>query len=73
MKLHSIAFMLVIIGGINSGLIALSSYMSSNWDVINLALGSWPAVEMLVYLLIGISAVMLMFSHKRDCRECSTV
>lgn len=72
MKLHSIAFTLVIIGGINWGLMALGSYMGGNWNVVNLILGSWPAVETLVYLLVGISAIILMFSHKKDCRECSS-
>ena len=71
MKLHSIAFTLVVIGGINSGLMALGSYMGNSWDVINLVLGSWPAVVTLLYLLVGISAIILMFSHKMDCRECA--
>lgn len=72
MKLHAIAFTLVIIGGINWGLMALGTYMGSNWNVVNRILGSWPSVETLVYLLVGISAIILMFSHKKDCRECSS-
>ncbi len=70
MKMHKIAFVLVIIGGLNWGLIALGNYMGSNWNVVNLLLGSWPTVESLVYLLVGISAVVLLVGHKRDCKAC---
>jgi len=65
--LHSIAFVLVIIGGLNWGLVALGSYMASNWNVVNLLLGSWPTVETAVYLLVGLSALLLVFKHKGCC------
>lgn len=70
--LHVIAFILVVIGGLNWGLIAIGYWMGSNWNVVNLLLGSWPAVENLVYLLVGLSALLLCFSHKKDCRTCSS-
>ena len=70
-SLHGISFWLVIIGGLNWGLVALGSYMGSNWNVVNLLLGTWPGVEALVYLLVGVAAVLLMFSHKHDCRVCN--
>jgi uncharacterized membrane protein YuzA (DUF378 family) len=70
MKLHKCAFVLVVIGGLNWGLVALGNYLGGNWNVVNLLLGSWSSVENLVYLLVGLSALVLMFSHKRDCREC---
>lgn len=71
MKLHVIAFVLVIIGGLNWGLMAIGSWMGGqNWNVVNLLLGAWPTVETLVYLLVGLSAVVLMFGHKKDCRAC---
>ena len=68
--LHSIAFVLVVIGGLNWGLIALGSYLGGNWNIVNLILGSWPAVEILMYLLVGVSAIILVFTHKKDCRVC---
>lgn len=71
MKLHCTAFTLVIIGGLNWGLVALGTWMGGNWNVVNLLLGSWPTVENLVYLLVGVSAVVLMFGHKTDCRVCN--
>lgn len=72
MKLHAIAFILVTIGGLNWGLVALGYYMSQNWNVVNLLLGQWSGVEYLVYLLVGLSAVVLLVGHKKDCRACGT-
>ncbi len=70
MKLHAIAFGLVIIGGLNWGLMGLGYFLGGNWNIVNLLLGSMPMVENLVYLLVGVSAVYLMVSHKHDCRMC---
>ncbi|MBI1956998.1 MAG: DUF378 domain-containing protein [Candidatus Niyogibacteria bacterium] len=61
---HIIAFTLVIIGGLNWGLTALG------WNVVNLIVGSWPIVEKLVYLLVGLSAIWLVVMHKKDCKMC---
>ncbi len=68
--LHVIAFILLIIGGLNWGLVALGAYMGANLNVVNLLLGSWPQVEWLVYLLVGISAVWIAVTHGKDCRTC---
>ena len=70
MKLHTITFILVVIGGLNWGLMALGTWAGGNWNVVNLILGSWPTVENIVYLLVGLSALNLVFSHKKDCRAC---
>jgi len=70
-SMHYVMHLLVIIGGLNWGLVALGTWMGSNWNVVNLLLGSWPTVENLVYLLVGLSALMMVFSMKKDCRECS--
>ena len=68
--LHGTAFILTVIGGLNWGLVALGTYMGGNWNIVNLLLGTWPAVETLVYLLVGLSAVSLLVTHKGDCRAC---
>jgi uncharacterized membrane protein YuzA (DUF378 family) len=65
--LHKTAFWLLIIGGLDWGLIALGNWMGSNWNVINLIFGSWSWLENLIYLLVGISALILIFKkHKKD-------
>ena len=71
--LHGIAFVLVVIGGLNWGLIGLGSFMGSDWNVVSLLVGSWSMqVENLVYVLVGLSAVVLVFTHKQDCKACGT-
>ena len=70
--LHVIAFILVVIGGLNWGLIGLGSWLSgADWNVVRMILGSWPTVENLVYVLVGLSAVWLLIGHKKDCKMCS--
>lgn len=69
-SVHRIAFILVIIGGLNLGLVGVGSYMGGNWNVVNLLLGSWVWLENLVYALVGLSALALIFDHKGTCRMC---
>lgn len=69
--LHGIAFILVIVGGLNWGLQGLGALMDSNWNVVNLILGSMPTLENVVYILVGASALVVGLSHKQDCRNCS--
>ena len=68
---HCVAFTLVIIGGLNWLLIGLAGWFSGgNWNVVNLILGSWGWLESLVYVLVGISAIYLIFTHKKTCKNC---
>lgn len=68
--LHMIAFVLLVIGGLNWGLVGLGGFANANWNVVNMLLGSWPQVEWAVYVLVGLSAVMLSVTHKGECRYC---
>lgn len=70
--LHGIAFVLVIIGGLNWGLIGLGGFLAQDWNVVQMILGFSPQLEWLVYILVGVSAVLLAVSHKNDCRYCGT-
>ncbi|MFA5744602.1 MAG: DUF378 domain-containing protein [Candidatus Paceibacterota bacterium] len=65
--LNGLAFILVIIGGLNWGLIAISYWMGSNWNVVNLLLRQWPVIENVVYFVVGLSALSLVFKHKGCC------
>ena len=69
--LRCTAFVLVIVGGLNWGLIAIGNWMGSNWNIVNLILGMWPTIENLVYLLVGISAIVLIFKRHCNCASCS--
>ena len=62
--LHMVAFILLVIGGLNWGLSALG------YNVVNMVLGSWPQVETIVYLLVGLAAVSETVTHKKNCKMC---
>ena len=62
--------LLVIVGGLNWGLVGLGSFLGMNLNVVNLILGSLSStVENVVYLLVGASAVAsaVMLSSCKDC------
>ena len=63
---HMAAFVLVVIVALNWGLVGLFSF-----NLVNTLLGSVPALEMLVYILVGASAVYILMTHKTDCLYCS--
>lgn len=64
--LHSISFILLVIGGLNWGLIGINP----GWNVVNMIFGSWGWLESLVYILVGLSALYLVFTHKKTCKNC---
>lgn len=65
--LHMVAFILVIVGGLNWGLTAVG------FNLVYMILGSWPMLEQLVYILVGLSAVYLAITHGKDCKNCSAM
>lgn len=68
---HMIAFLLVIVGGLNWGLVGLGWWMGgADWNVVHMLLGAWPMVEGAVYVLVGLSSVLLAVTHKKDCMMC---
>lgn len=52
---------LVIIGGINWGLVGLGYFLKTNLNVINLVLGNWPTIENIVYVLVGLCALWIAY------------
>ena len=70
---HMIAWILVMIGGLNWGLVGLGWWMGgADWNVVHMILGSWPMVEGLVYVLVGLSAIYEIVKHKSNCKMCSS-
>jgi uncharacterized membrane protein YuzA (DUF378 family) len=62
--LHAIAFILVIIGGLN-------------WLLVGVGVGDVVAylgvvVAKIIYILVGLSALLLIFTHKKSCKECTS-
>jgi uncharacterized protein len=65
--LHIIAFSLLIIGGINWGLIG---FLGADYDLIDLVFGSFDVVPEVLETLVGVSALYVLFTHKGDCKVC---
>ncbi|MBV9349166.1 MAG: DUF378 domain-containing protein [Patescibacteria group bacterium] len=72
--LHVIAFILVVIGGLNWGLIGLGWLVGNgaDWNVVHMVLGSSATLEGIVYVLVGLSALWLLIGHKKACMMCGT-
>ena len=65
MKLHTIAFILLVIGGLNWLLLA-----TTGWEVGQIFGGSSAMVSKIIYILVGLSALYEIFTHKSRCKEC---
>jgi uncharacterized membrane protein YuzA (DUF378 family) len=63
-----IAKWLLVIGGLNWGLVGVGMLMKTDWNVVGMLLGSWPMVAAIVYILVGVAAVMKIFGCK--CMTC---
>lgn len=67
-----VAWVLVVVGGVNWGLVGLSSLVGGgNWNVVNLLANLLPAsstIEAVVYLLVGVSAVYSLVGCKKMCK-----
>jgi uncharacterized membrane protein YuzA (DUF378 family) len=59
---------LVIVGAINWGLVGVGGLFGGDWNVVKMLLGSWPMVESIVYVLVGVAGVMSIFGCK--CKTC---
>lgn len=55
-----IAYALVIIGGLNWGLVGLAGY-----DVVAALFGAASAVSRTIYVLVGLSALWMLFSGRK--------
>ena len=60
-NLGLVATLLVIVGAVNWGLVGLGAFMGQELNVVNMLLGSWPTVEWLVYVLVGLSGLWLLW------------
>ncbi|GMU74047.1 MAG: hypothetical protein AMXMBFR44_2460 [Candidatus Campbellbacteria bacterium] len=65
-----IAWILVLVGAINWGLVGLGYFFGGNWNVVNLLLGNWMWLEAVVYVLVGVAGVYSIWGCK--CHTCSS-
>lgn len=66
-----LSWLLLFIGGLNWGLVGLSGLMSTTepWNLVTWIFGSWPMVESIIYLLVGIAAILSLWHCK--CDKCN--
>lgn len=63
--LHIVTFSLLVIGGLNWGLWALTG-----WDVGQLFGGMDATVSKIIYVLVGLSAIVEAAMHPKTCKMC---
>ena len=59
---------LLVVGGINWGLVGIGIFMSINLNIVNLIFGGIPILEAVVYILVGVSAIISIVGCK--CKKC---
>lgn len=62
---HIITFILLVVGGLNWLLQGLFG-----WDIGQIFGGQDALISRIIYILVGISAVVELFSHKKSCMFC---
>lgn len=67
-KSMKIGKILLIIGGLNWGLIGLGGFLNMDLNVVHMILGMAPAVEWIVYILVGVAALIKIFGCR--CKTC---
>lgn len=65
--LHMIAFILLVVGGLNWGLYAATG---GTWEVGQLLGGMTSGAAMVVYALVGLAAVYEVVTHPKSCKAC---
>lgn len=56
--MKKIAWWLMAIGALNWGLVGIGGFFGSNWNLVNLIFGGVPVLEMVIYILVGVSAIV---------------
>ncbi len=65
MNMHKVAFILLIVGGLNWLLVGVVG-----WDVSRFLGGETSVLSRAVYILVGLAAVYELVSHRECCRAC---
>lgn len=64
---HVIAFILLVVGGLNWLLVGLAM-----WDIGELFGGQSALVSRVIYVLVGLSALYMLLMHRKACMSCDT-
>lgn len=63
--LHMITYLLLVIGGLNWLLVGLF-----HWDIGMLFGGQDALISRIIYVLVGVSALLSLGCHKKECKTC---
>lgn len=66
--LSKIAWVLVVVGGLNWGLTGVGMFMNMNLNLVNLLLGKMPMLESIIYVVVGIATIGTLVGCK--CTTC---
>lgn len=66
--LAKIGYVLLIVGGINWGLVGIGVLMNTNLNIVGMIFGPFGMIEAIVYVLVGVAAVMKLIGCK--CKKC---
>lgn len=66
MNLHKVAFVLLVVGGLNWLLVGVFG-----WDISRFLGGMDSMVAKVVYIVVGLSAVYEVVTHKENCTACA--
>ena len=55
------SLVLVIVGAINWGLVGVGNFLGSNWNLVEMIFGSIPALESLIYVLVGLAGLYELY------------
>lgn len=64
----NVGFWLLVVGAVNWGLVGLGGFFGGDWNVVKMLFGNWMWLENAVYVLVGVSGVMLAIGCK--CDKC---
>lgn len=66
--LHMVTFILLVVGGLNWLLQGLF-----DWEIGSIFGGMDALISRIIYVLVGVSAVYQIATHKASCRECGSM
>ncbi len=62
--LHMTAFTLLVIGGLNWLLVGFG------FNLVDYLFGAGSVLSKIIYILVGISAIIELVGHKKNCKTC---
>ena len=65
--MHMISWLLLVIGGLNWGLVGIGNWMGGNWNVVGM-LGM--TLSNIIFVLVGLAAIYELVTHKKNCMGC---